>query len=64
MNVISVNLEGEAAEWLVSLYGEAAPERYGVDAFMQELWNRFEDPTKARKTDERVWMIKQVKRLV
>ncbi|KAK9396640.1 RGAG4: Retrotransposon gag domain-containing protein 4 [Crotalus adamanteus] len=53
VNVISVNLEGEVAEWLVSLYDEAAPELHDVDAFMQELWNRFEDPTKARKSHER-----------
>lgn len=58
MNVISVNLEGEAAEWLVSPYDEAALELYDVDAFMQELRNRFEDPAEARKANTRVWMIK------
>lgn len=64
VNVILVNLEGEVAEWLVSLYDEAAPELHDVDDFMQELWNRFEDPTKARKADMRAWRIKQGKRPV
>ncbi|KAK9399584.1 hypothetical protein NXF25_012603, partial [Crotalus adamanteus] len=59
VNVISANLAGDAVERLVLLYDEAAPELHDVDAFMQELWNQFDDPAKARKADAR---IKQRKR--
>ncbi|XP_039209809.1 protein cordon-bleu-like [Crotalus tigris] len=64
VNAISVNLEGDAEECLVSLYDEVASEFHDVDAFMQELRNQFEDPTKARKADVRIWTIKQEKRVI
>lgn len=61
VNAISANLEGDASKWLVSLYDEVGPELHYVDASMQELRNRFEDPTEARKADVRIQTIKQGK---
>lgn len=54
VNAISVNLEGDATEWLLSLYDDVDLELHDEDAFMQELWNQFEYSTETRKTDARI----------
>ncbi|KAK9407417.1 Retrotransposon-derived protein PEG10 [Crotalus adamanteus] len=64
VNAISMNLEGDAMEWLVSLFDEVAPELHDVDPFMQELQNPFEDPTETRKADAKIRTIRQGKRTV
>lgn len=39
VNAINASMEGEAADWVVLLHDEAAPELGNVDAFMEELRN-------------------------
>lgn len=34
MNMVAVNLEGEAAEWVTSLHDEQAPELQNINLFM------------------------------
>ncbi|KAK9399045.1 hypothetical protein NXF25_014014 [Crotalus adamanteus] len=37
VGTVTLNLEGDAVQWLVSLYDEGSPELMDVDALMQEL---------------------------
>ncbi|KAG8134770.1 hypothetical protein E2320_007855 [Naja naja] len=44
INDITLNLEGEATEWVVFLHNEGTPVLGNVDAFMEELQTRVRDP--------------------
>lgn len=46
VNAVTLNLEGDAMEWLVSFYIEAPPpELMNTDTLVQEMQYRFEDLT-------------------
>lgn len=43
VRAVTVNLEGEAAEWVTQLHDKDAPELGNINAFFQELRSRFKD---------------------
>lgn len=59
MNVIAVNLEGEAAEWTVVPYDEGALDLENIDAFLEGLRARFRDPTQAHRVESDICSIRQ-----
>lgn len=58
VNAITVNLE-EAAEWIVTVNNEGAPELGNISAFLEGLWARLWDPTQARWAESEIHSIKQ-----
>lgn len=61
---IASNLEDDIAEWLVSLHDARAWDLGDLDAFMQILRRRFEDPMVAQCTESCIHTLKQGKWLV
>lgn len=59
VRAVTVNLEGEAAEWVTQLHDEDAPELGNIDTFLQELRVRFEDDSQALQSEAEICKIKQ-----
>ncbi|KAG8124614.1 hypothetical protein E2320_019845 [Naja naja] len=64
VNAVTLNLEGDAMEWLVSFSNEEAPELMNMDTFVEGMWGRFEDPTETCRAEARIHSIQQGKQLI
>lgn len=59
MNAVMANLEGDTTEWMVALHDKGTLELGNVDAFLEELWARFRDPTQTHQVEYDICFIRQ-----
>lgn len=64
VRIVTLALEGAAANWIVTLHNADAPELWNFNCFMTALWHRFEDPHPDQKARDRIKTIKQGRQLV
>lgn len=62
VKAITLNLEYEAADWVMYLHDKGTPELGNVDAFLEELRARFGDPVRARQAEFRIRAKRQGRR--
>lgn len=56
---MTVNLEGEAAEWVEQLHNKDVPELGNIDTFLQELRTRFKDDPETLQAEVEICMHKK-----
>lgn len=59
MNAVAANLDVEATEWVASLHDEDSPELGNAEVFLEELWARFQDETRAQWAEVEIRGLKQ-----
>lgn len=64
VSAIAESLDGEAAEWMMALHDVGAPELGGVEAFLEGLRERFEDPILTRRAELAMYSLRQGSRSV
>lgn len=59
VRAVTVNLEGQAAEWVTQLHDKDAPELGNINTFLQELKSRFKDDYQTLQAEAKICKLKQ-----